>query len=580
VTDSAGLVAVREPALAGQSVFFHVRSHGYEYPADGFGFRGRALRVTPGGSATLRVKRINLAERLYRVTGTDIYRDSVLLERPAPIAHPLSNAQVAGSDSVNSAVYRDSVIWFWGDTNRLSYPLGAFHVPAATSRLPADGGLPIERGVDLQYFTRDDGFVADTCHMPGDGPTWIDGVCVVNAADGHERLFAKYMKVRKTLEVYERGLAVWNDDRQRFEKVATFDFDAPLYPRGHALLHRVGDTPYVYFGNPHPTVRVPANPAALADTNQYEAFTCLAPGSTLKEPRFDRDEQGRLRWAWKHNAPAARSSDLAKWVDRGLVDERHSTLLLRDIETGRRVVAHAGSVAWNAFRQRYVTIFTEVGGSSYLGETWYAEADTPLGPWVDARKIVTHDKYSFYNPRHHPMFDERGGRRIYFEGTYSKTFSGAEVPTPRYDYNQIMYALDLTDPRLMLPVAVYQSKQALSYGKPVADGEIAFMALDRPRENSIAIVRHQTPEGQIELLASATPQDGAAANVAFYALPAVAENGRDTEAMTPLFAWRNRQGQLRYAVSDNPPGKQYVRDPAPLCRVWKYPLADDIRFAD
>jgi hypothetical protein len=50
--------------------------------------------------------------------------------------------------------------------------------------------------------------------------------------------------------------------------------------------------------------------------------------------------------------------------------------------------------------------------------------------------------------------------------------------------------------------------------------------------------------------------------------------------MTPLFAWRNRQGQLRYAVSDNPPGKQYVRDPAPLCRVWRYPLADDIRFAD
>ncbi len=89
VTDSAGLAAVREPTLVGQNVYFHVRSHGYEHAADGFGFRGRAVRVTPGGSATLQVRRINVAERLYRVTGTDIYRDSVLLGRPAAIAHPL-----------------------------------------------------------------------------------------------------------------------------------------------------------------------------------------------------------------------------------------------------------------------------------------------------------------------------------------------------------------------------------------------------------------------------------------------------------------------------------------------------------
>src|SRR5262249_5214616 len=32
VTDSNGVVAFREPGLMGQSVFFHVRSHGYEFP--------------------------------------------------------------------------------------------------------------------------------------------------------------------------------------------------------------------------------------------------------------------------------------------------------------------------------------------------------------------------------------------------------------------------------------------------------------------------------------------------------------------------------------------------------------------
>ncbi len=121
------------------------------------------------------------------------------------------------------------------------------------------------------------------------------------------------------------------------------------------------------------------------------------------------------------------------------------------------MLAHGGSVYWNDYRGRWVMIAVESFGSpSFLGEVWYAEADTPLGPWVYARKIVTHDKYSFYNPKQHPMFDQQGGRIIYFEGTYTTTFSGNTDPTPRYDYNQVMYRLDLSDRRLALPVAVYE----------------------------------------------------------------------------------------------------------------------------
>jgi hypothetical protein len=90
----------------------------------------------------------------------------------------------------------------------------------------------------------------------------------------------------------------------------------------------------------------------------------------------------------------------------------------------------------------------ETFGSSLLGEVWYAEAEIPEGPWSAAVKIVTHDKYSFYNPKQHPMFDQRGGQLIYFEGTYTHTFSGNPDQTPRYDYNQIMYMLDLSDQRL------------------------------------------------------------------------------------------------------------------------------------
>ena len=39
-------------------------------------------------------------------------------------------------------------------------------------------------------------------------------------------------------------------------------------------------------------------------------------------------------------------------------------------------------------------------------------------------------------------------QRIFFEGTYTTSFSGNPTPTPRYDYNQIMYRLELDDPRL------------------------------------------------------------------------------------------------------------------------------------
>src|SRR5262245_60212265 len=59
-TDSAGVLAFDEPGLMDRDVFFFVNSHGYEFAKDGFGFRGRALRTTPGGNATLKIKRLNI----------------------------------------------------------------------------------------------------------------------------------------------------------------------------------------------------------------------------------------------------------------------------------------------------------------------------------------------------------------------------------------------------------------------------------------------------------------------------------------------------------------------------------------
>jgi len=448
VTDSAGLVAFDEPGLMNQRVHFAVKSDGYEFRKDGFGFPGVALDVTPGGSATIKIKRLNIAERLYRLTGQGIYRDSVLLGRDPPTKEPLLNAKVTGSDSVMTAVYRGKLHWFWGDTNWPAYPLGLFHTPGATSKLPKHAGLDPARGVDLAYFTGDDGFARATAQMPGDGPTWISGVTVLPDAAGRERMLCGYAKIKPPLEAYSRGVAEWDDERNEFRQVSEFAANVPLYPDGHPLVVRDVGEDYVYFAAPFPLVRTRATAASYKDLATYEAYTCLAPGSTLAEPTIDRDESGRVRYAWKRGTPPVDAQQQAKLVKSGKLTAEEGLLQLRDATTGKEVIAHAGSVNWNEYRKKYVLIAVQIYGSSMVGELWYAEAETPLGPWKEAVKIVTHDKYSFYNPKHHPQFDQEGGRFIFFEGTYTHTFSGNEQKTPRYDYNQIMYRLDLADERL------------------------------------------------------------------------------------------------------------------------------------
>jgi hypothetical protein len=447
VTDSNGVATIREPTLMDRDVFFHVSSHGYEFPKDGLGQRGKTVRVTAGGTAKLSIRRANIAERLYRVTGADIYRDSVLAGMRVPIKEPLLNGGVVGCDSVVTAVHNGKLYWFWGDTNRLSYPLGNFQVPGATSGLPKRGGLDPDLGVDLSYFLGPKGFAKETARMPGDGPTWLVSLIALADAAGRARLYAGYVKIKPPLKVYARGLAVFDDDRLQFDHVADVDMAAPAFPTGHAFRH--GD--YVYFAHPFPLTRVRARAEDFQRVGEYECFTPLAEGSRLDEPRFDRDGAGTVRYGWRRNTPAVGPAEEAKLLAADRMKPGEMRWRLRDRDHGKTVIPHGGSVYWNDYRRRWVMVVVEGGGTSYLGEVWYAEADSPTGPWGDAVKVVTHDRYSFYNPKQHPEFAKDGGRIIYFEGTYSNSFSGNPAATPRYDYNQIMYKLDLSDPRLKLP---------------------------------------------------------------------------------------------------------------------------------
>ncbi len=448
VTDSAGVIAFDEPGMTDQRVWFAVTSHGYEGPKDGFGIAGAAFDVKPGGKGTLKIKRLNIAERLYRITGSGIYRDSVLLGHEVPIQEPLLNAKVTGSDSVQLAIYRGQLHWFWGDTNRPAYILGLFHVPGATSKLPTSGGLDIERGIDLAYFIGPDGFAKATCKMAGDGPTWMDGVVTLKDVAGKERLCGAYVKIKPPLSIYRRGMCIWNDEKSEFEHTGDIPLDAPIFPFGHPFLLEEDGRSYLAFGDPFPIARVLAQAENYSDLSKYEGFTCLLPGSRLDKPEVERGTDGKVVWGWKKDTSPVDSPAEAKLIAAGHLQPGEARFQIQDAKTGKKIAVHRGSVNWNEYRKKWICLFGQFGGRSMVGEIWVAEADAPTGPWKDAVKVVTHDKYSFYNPVHHRDFDKDGGRFIFFEGTYTTTFSGNDHKTPRYDYNQVLYKLDLADERL------------------------------------------------------------------------------------------------------------------------------------
>lgn len=434
VTDSAGFVAIDDPALFNGKVFFTITTPGYEFPVDGFGSRGKALPIKPGETETLKIKRLNIAERVYRVTGEGIYRDSVLLGRKPPIAQPLVNAQVVGQDSVQATPYGGKLYFFWGDTLRQSYPLGQFRTAGATADLTTDPST----GVDLRYFTNNDGFARAMVPGAEPGVVWIEGLFTVKDDNGRERLLAHASRMQGLAKRLARALLVFDDESQTFKTLKDIDLDAPLAPVGQATRVTDGGVDYIYFTAPYPSIRVRATWKDATDPAAYEAYVS------------ERGADGKPTFVWKRGATPVRPSDLKPG---------EGPFRLQD-KDGKPFTLHGASVRWNEYRKRWVMIGVQHKGATIIGEVWYAEAERPEGPWDKAVKVATHHRdaepprnippanYDFYNPVHHAFFDQDGGRVIYFEGTLSTMFSADLRPVPRYDYNQLMYRLDLSDERL------------------------------------------------------------------------------------------------------------------------------------
>jgi len=448
VTDNAGRIAYREPGHAGETIFFNIHAPGYKVPKDGFGIAGTRWKIQPGESATISLERINLAERLYRATGQGLYRDSVLLGKKTPLEQPLGSGKVSGQDSVQAAEYRGKLFWFWGDTNRLSYPLGLFRTAGATSKLPKNGGLSPAKGINYDYFTNEDGFARAMAEVKDPkGVVWIDGVCTVEDSSGKTKLVAHFSRRPGLAKAYEQGLMVYNDERELFEVETRIPVeDTWRYLQNHPIPVRQENTDYLMSGIPFPVTRVPARLSAVLDPKQYESWSCFEKTADPAEAKPQRDGDGKLVWKWRKGPPVTPKIE-QRWLKQGLIEPEEARFSPIDVgNPDRRIRMHTGSVYWNEYRQRYVLIAIEQNfdqdSPSMLGEVWYSEAKSPQGPFKKAVKIVTHDKQSFYNPCQHPLFDEKGGRVIYFDGTYCNTFTDSP-PTPRYNYNQIMYRLDL-----------------------------------------------------------------------------------------------------------------------------------------
>ncbi len=399
VSDNAGRIAFDLPEMMDRETWFTIEGHGYTVAKDGFGYRGVRLVPRAGETHRLAVKRQLPAKRLGRITGGGLFSESQKLGEELD----WKEQGILGCDSVQNAVHNGRLLWGWGDTTLPGYPLGRFHmIGATTDPQPLESFEPPIR-LQYDYFLDDSETPRNVAELPGEGPTWLGGYISLPTKAGGSRLCATYAKIKPPLDAYEMGLCVWNDQQRVFERQRVLwsqSSDTPKPPltlTGHTVRWQDDEgQAWILFGDPFPTIRCRATFEAWADPQTWQT---LEPQSRVPT------------------------------------------------RTGEPPIQpHRGAIAWNAYRNKWVTVFTQMKGeSSMLGELWYAEADSPQGPWADAIHVVTHNQYSFYNPQLHAEFTPAGSPILLFEATYTTSFSGNRQPTPKYDYNQILYRLDLDE---------------------------------------------------------------------------------------------------------------------------------------
>lgn len=482
-SDNLGNIAIIEPDLAGKKVRMLIRGNGYRFPhLDFYGERATILEINPGHSTTIKLERQSIAQRLYRITGSGRYRDSILAGQPvAPELFKLAG-HVTGLDSAIPAVFNNRLYSFYGDTlgtSRLNFSGSGAEIKLGSTDVP-------EKSLPLNFFIDGDGFARRMFTLPDHGFVWVETVVPVKTAgNGQEVLAARYVKHKTLEEADETGFAIFNQRLEAFSIVKRIKSNRH-HQSAHACPVKFADkTGYCL----QPWERVSDDLASFIRPEKYEYYTCLqksAPGAASEKSinlrginyEVKRNQKGQPVFSWQRGGEPFTPALQRELQQKGLINSCERWLKLTEIGSGKQIDHFSGSISWNSFRNRWIMLT-----QGNTGEIWYSEADTFTGPWVYARKILEHDTCNFYNPVHHSWFDTDRGRTIYFEGTYTAFFTAKEHKNPRCDYNQVMYKLDLSDPGLALPAPVYRVKNGVNGFRLMTRDDIAAKNLWDSIEN-------------------------------------------------------------------------------------------------
>jgi len=398
VTDNAGVVAIDSPELMGRETWFSVKSHGYGMKKDGFGYAGFRFVPQPGGEKVVKVERRQIAKRLGRIGGAGLFAES---QKCGEWLQAKESGEF-GRDSVQTALYHGKVFWLWGDTNMQNYPLGIFNVTAAESSAPAFAN-PVPP-IDPQYrhFVNGKGRLRGVIKRQGGGPIWIFGLVTVKDRLGQEHLCGAWSQIKEFCTPEKNGLCEWDDAAKEFKIIKTVWTRSEAQPKAPRIpdctvCRYIGPKgkKWLLFGNPFPFMRIP---------DSYEDYVNPEKWEKVEKPK---------------------------------------EILARD---GTKLQSAQGHVVWNAYRKKYVAIMQQkFGKPSGFGEIWYLESKSPYGPWKDAVKVVTHDNYTFYNPVIHTEGTDPNSKVLLFEGTYTSSFADKPTKTPRWDYCQVLYRIDLDE---------------------------------------------------------------------------------------------------------------------------------------
>ena len=375
-------IAFDEPGLMGRRVFFGVAAHGYEFAKDGFGIRGVVLEPKPGGSARLKIRRLNIAERLYRITGYGIYRDL------GP-ARPEAAGRRAAAQRRGDRPGRHPQRGLQGQALlvlRRHRPArlrpGQLRHGRGHDR-PAREARPGRR--DRPQVLHRPGWLREA-HGPdeGEGVVWLFGLAVLPDESGRERMIAYFHR--------RRGLGpCWRRASSPITTPRTSSRSSRMSRSGRPYSHRLPvprPGPRGRVRQLHGPIPGPAGPGRLEELPGPRLVRGLhlpGPGTRYVDKdkaRLERDGDGRLVWAWKRDTPPLGPKEQQGLIEAGKMRREESPFRLQDADGGKPIVLNNSSCFWNGYRKKYILIASEHLGATALGEVWYSEADRPEGPWV------------------------------------------------------------------------------------------------------------------------------------------------------------------------------------------------------